>query len=530
MTGASRVADAATEGLAGHWIGSCDIDDGPLYCEVTWSVVDGMHAGKMTLGFGAGTDLEVTGIQVEDGRARFAVDQPSGNWLFDGSLHAGHLQGAVSHPQGQGMFRLMTVADQDPASFDSYNGSYRLSSGRVIGIAAYRGEMGCPYPVCVDFQSGSLRALFPVGPDRFVAGPAFMAPLPVEATVEFGREASGQVIGLHWQEAGNASRWAPRIALRQDSVRFNHGEVALAGTITFPLTAPPYPALVLVHGSGPQPRDHAVLRWIADWFALQGVAVLAYDKRGVGESTGDWTEASLKELAGDALAAVAYLKTRPEIRSDAVGLWGISQGGWIATLAAARSRHVAFIILVSGPGVSVAQQDVDRVEGTLRADGFSAVEAKAAAAHQRLFYDVVAGSASWEAFEASMEGARQAHWAGYVALPTKERFDLRVGFLRPFFGYDPRPDLERVTCPVLALFGGRDIIVPPERNVEPMERALRRAGNDDHTILVFPDGDHTLTATQTGAPREIPFNRALVPGYLDALREWLVKHELVRGF
>jgi pimeloyl-ACP methyl ester carboxylesterase len=527
MTTAPQVVDAGTHSLTGHWIGLCDVDGEPVYCEMNWPVDDEVQRGTLTLSFGAGTELEINGVRVENGRAHFAVDHPSGCWLFDGALAAGQLQGAVSSPQGQGTFRLMAVTDQDPDAYDAYNGSYWLAPDRAIGIAAYRGEMGCPYPVCVDFGGGSLRALFPLGADRFVAGPSFMVPLPPEITFEFGRDASGQVTGLHWQEAGQAGRWAPRIALRQEAVRFGHGAATLAGTITFPLADPPHPALVLVHGSGPQPRDHAVLKWIADWFALQGVAVLAYDKRGVGESTGDWTEASLEDLAGDALAAVAYFQSRPEIRADAVGLWGISQGGWIAPLAAARSRDVAFIILVSGPGVSVAQQDVDRVEGTMRLDGFTEAEAKAAAAHQRLFYDLVAASARWEEFEASMQWARQARWAGYVALPSKERFDLRVGVLRPFFGYDPVPDLERVTCPVLALFGGRDAIVPPERNVAPMEQALRRGGNGDHTILVFPAGDHVLTATQSGAFGEVPFAKALVLGYLDALREWLVKHELV---
>jgi hypothetical protein len=382
--------------------------------------------------------------------------------------------------------------------------------------------MGCAYPVSVDLSLGSLRALFPLGADRFRAGPAFMLPLPAEVAVEFQRDPSGGVVGLHWQETGQASEWAPRIPLRQETVRFSRGAVTLAGIVTFPATAPPHPALVLVHGSGPQPRDHAVLRWIADWFALQGLAVLAYDKRGVGESTGDWTEASLEDLAGDALAAVAHLQGRPEIRPDGVGLWGISQGGWIATLAAAHSRDVAFIILVSGPGVSVAQQDVDRIEGTLRAGGFSAGEAQAAAAHQRLFYDVLSGSAAWEELEASMQTARHARWAAHVALPTRERFDLRTPFLRPFFGYDPAPDLERVTCPVLALFGGRDLIVPPERNIARMEQALRRGANADYTIEVFPTGDHVLTATKTGALQEIPFNRELAPGYLETVRQWLM--------
>jgi pimeloyl-ACP methyl ester carboxylesterase len=508
--------------LAGHWIGTLEIAGEPVYCEVSLSVEAGALRGTMDLPFTPEMDLEVAAVHLEEDRVRFSVERPVGYWSFDGYLTTGQIQGTITHHEGHGTFQLAAVADQDPAFYGIYNGSYELAPDRVISIAAYRGEMSCQYPVCVDLVSGRLRALFPQGADLFVAGSAFLIPLPAEVAIEFRRTDDGQVDGLHWQETNHPALWAPRIAFRQEAVHFSNGAVTLAGTLTWPLTAGPHPAVVLIHGSGPQTRDHAVLRWIGDFFALNGVAVLAYDKRGVGDSTGDWNEATLEDLAEDALASVAYLQSLSGICPEKVGLWGISQGGWIAPLAAARSRNVAFLILVSGPGVSVAQQDVDRIELTLSTSGFSAHEVQAATNHQRMFFDALNGNVSWERLAASTQQAQEARWAEYVSLPTKERFDQRAPFLRRFFGYDPTPDLERVTCPVLALFGGRDIIVPPQRNVAQVEQALQRGGNADYTIRVFPTGDHVLAATTTGAMQEIPFQQALVPGYLDTVHSWLI--------
>jgi pimeloyl-ACP methyl ester carboxylesterase len=516
--------------LSGHWVGTVEIAGAPsalggattsAYCEINWTTVNNTLHGTLDLPFAEESNLPVVGLRVEASRVRFTVERPAGPWSFDGTLDAGTLQGTVTSTEGQGPCLLAAVADREPASYDAYNGSYRLAPDRVVCVAAYRGEMGCPYPVCTDFATGRVRALFPRGPDHFVIGPAFLAPLPAEATAEFTRGEDGQVVGLRWQEAGRPAVEAARILLRREAVRFAHEEVTLAGTITWPMTAGPHPAVVLIHGSGPQPRDHAVLRWIADFFALNGIAVLGYDKRGVGESTGNWNDAGMEDLAGDALAAIALLHGRPQVRPDQVGLWGISQGGWIAPLAAAGSPDVAFIILVSGAGVSVVQQDVDRIELTLRTSGYTEDEVRSAVAHQRLFYDAVKGKASWDQLENSVEQARAARWASYVALPTKERFERRAPIVRRFFGYDPAADWTHVRCPVLALFGGRDIIVPPERNVAPLEAALRRGGHTDHTLVIFPEGNHVLAATQTGAMHEIPFDRALVPGYLDTMREWL---------
>jgi len=171
--------------------------------------------------------------------------------------------------------------------------------------------------------------------------------------------------------------------------------------------------------------------------------------------------------------------------------------------------------------VSVTQQDLDRIEHTLRSAGFPEHQVQDALTHKRLFFDVLETGANWDKLEASIKRAENAPWNQSIFLPPLERVKQRRNFLQQFWGYDPIHDLERVTCPVLAIFGGMDTIVPPEKNLALMEEAFLRSANPDWTIKVFPDGDHTMGAVSSGALSEIPYKSNLVPGYLDTLADWL---------
>ncbi len=512
--------------LVGQWLGTITADGLERYAALIVSNEDGRLKGTMSMPFDNEADLEMIGLSADGRSVRFEVERGEGEWAFDGKIRTDgpvpRWEGTVSGGGERSPFRFAAVADLDPREYESLIGLYRFPDGRTISVAGFRGEMLCRYPAFLDFSDGRIRALIPADEDRYIAGPSFLVPLPVEAVVEPERDADGRVSGLRWSEGGRPAVLASRLPLLQEDARVENGDVTLAGTLSLPAGAGPHPAVVLTHGSGPQPRDHAVLRWVADHFVLNGVAVWAYDKRGVGGSTGSWNDASIGDLAADALAGLAYLKSRPEIDPERIGLWGISQGGWISVSAAARTPEVAFIVMVSGAGVGIVRQDVDRIELTLRTLDFPEAEVREAGAYQSLFYEAIAGRATWDELAAAMERTKEARWAGYVTrVSSRERFDLRAPVVWRFFSYDPAQDFGRVACPVLALFGGRDIIVPPDRNVGPMEEGFERGGKADLTIKVFPAGDHVLNETPTGAMRDTPFLQRLVPGYLDNVRDWL---------
>jgi pimeloyl-ACP methyl ester carboxylesterase len=513
--------NSAHQAIVGSWAGGCAIGQRWTYLEVHFTTDTLGTRGTIDMRFEGEVGLEIGQVDFEAPRVRFELSRAGDTWVFDGLDSDGLISGTVTAAQEQGVFQLLAVAEVDHAVYDTYVGSYQLQPDRIISIANFRGEAGCPYPVYLDLASGRIGALFPTSATTFVAGPAFLMPFPTEAHVTFVADSQGDVTGLRWRRPGDAERWAPRTLLQREQVSCQSDTITLAGTLTTPVAKPPYPAIVLIHGSGDQRRDHAFLQFIADLFASHGIAVLAYDKRGVGGSTGDSDIAMLEDLAADALAGVAFLQTRGDIKHSQVGLWGISQGGWIAPLAAARSPNVAFIILVSGPAVSVVVQDVDRVEHELRAGGFAEDQVQAAVAHERLFSEVAFSGQGWDRLEASIEHARATRWASIVALPSKEEFERYGSLWGQFRAYDPMPYLQQVTCPVLALFGGKDTVVPPEKNAPLMEQALKAAGNHDYTIKIFPDGEHVLLATTSGARRDVPQWKAFVPGYFEAMLDWL---------
>ena len=199
-------------------------------------------------------------------------------------------------------------------------------------------------------ESGVIRVLYPTGDDRFFAGPGVAMSSSVESRIEFQRDDAGRIISLTWLSNGAAARTARRAEVeRREDVRFSNGDVQLAGTLLAPSAAGKNPAIVLVHGSGPENREFILP--FARFLVRRGVAVLGYDKRGVGGSSGDWQTASFEVLAGDVVAAFDYLKTRKDIDATRIGLLGVSQAGWIMPLAAVRAKDLAFLISVSGAAV-----------------------------------------------------------------------------------------------------------------------------------------------------------------------------------
>lgn len=263
----------------------------------------------------------------------------------------------------------------------------------------------------------------------------------------------------------------------EESVEFRSGDVTLHGTVTAPAgAAGRRPGIVLVHGSGPEKR--AKYRAEVQAMARDGFVVLSYDKRTTGYST---TRRSYARLADDALAGVRLLSGRVDVDPRRIGLWGFSEGGWVAPLAASRSAQVSYVVLVGASGVSPARQSAWSMENRLRHEG-------------------VAGSL-------------------LRTMPvTGTRFLTDAG-LFPEAGYDPLPVLRRLRQPVLAMWGN-DQQSPPAESAVAIEKALRDGGNTDVTLRFFPHADHKLRASADGFQR----GEQLTPGYVDTMASWVAGH------
>lgn len=268
----------------------------------------------------------------------------------------------------------------------------------------------------------------------------------------------------------------------QEEIRFESREVTLHGTILVPDEASPRrkPAIVLVHGAGPGLREQ--YRQEAEVFVRRGLVVLVYDKRTEGYSQ---TERSYELLADDALAAVRILRTHPEVDPEAVGLWGLSEGGWVVPIAASRSDKVDFVVLVAASGVSPARQHAWNLENEMRHQGVSGSMVEAI----------------------SRTGTRLLVGAGMFAEAN----------------HDPLGPLEQVRQPVLALWGEKDRIAPPAESARIVREALERGGNTHYTIRTFPDAEHGLRSSPDG----FVAGEDLAPEYPQTVASWV--KEVVRG-
>jgi len=329
-----------------------------------------------------------------------------------------------------------------------------------------------------------------------------------------------------------------------EEVTFHNADITLTGTLTLPESGGPHPAAVMITGSGAQNRDEELFGFrpfyvIADHLTRQGVAVLRYDDRGVGGSTGSVAASTSEDFADDVLAAVAFLEQRSDIDSEKIGLIGHSEGGIVAPLAASKSDDVAFMVLVAG--TSVTGEEVILEQGALiaRAGGTPEDEIARNLEYQKRTFAAVRSGEGWD--ELTAEFASQLR-ATIAAMPDSERAAIadvdayvnaqvqgqmtaaRTPWFRYFLNYDPAVTLRAVDTPVLALFGELDLQVVPSQNLGPMEEAFRAGNHPDYTIETLPRANHLFITATTGSPTEYAtLPKEFVPEFLPLITDWILR-------
>jgi len=301
-------------------------------------------------------------------------------------------------------------------------------------------------------------------------------------------------------------------------------QVVLDGTLTVPEGKGPFPAVVLITGSGAQNRDeeifgHKPFLVLADHLTRHGIAVLRYDDRGVGKSTGTFASATTEDFAGDAWAAWQTLSARPEIDPKRIGLVGHSEGGIIAPMLAAAHSEVAFVVMLAGTGVTGEQVMLAQAGAIMKASGAPDDAIAANTALQQQVFAVLreekTAARIVERLQAiPVPGPKEAS----AALVTQSSSP----WLRFFATYDPAPALAKVRCPVLAIAGERDLQVLPGQNAPAIDKALKQGGNKDATVARLPGLNHLLQTARTGLPAEYAqIEETMAPAALDAITDWI---------
>lgn len=327
-----------------------------------------------------------------------------------------------------------------------------------------------------------------------------------------------------------------------EEVTFRNMEanITLSGTLTLPAKEGNYPAVILITGSGPQNRDeevagHKPFLVISDHLTRNGIAVLRYDDRGFGRSTGDFKSATSLDFASDVESAISYLKTRPEINKGKIGLVGHSEGGMIAPIVASKSPDVNFIVLLAAPGIKGTELLPMQSALIGRAMGLSEPEIQKSLKLNAVVYDMIVKSDNLVTLKADLTSFSKEHMKDMpdkMVPPnmTKEQFvsanidALSTPWWQYILRYEPAEVLEKVTCAVLALNGEKDLQVPPKENLAAINNALKKGGNQKVTIKELPDTNHFFQECETGSPAEYAkIEQTFSPVALTAMSTWILK-------
>jgi uncharacterized protein len=310
----------------------------------------------------------------------------------------------------------------------------------------------------------------------------------------------------------------------------------LAGTLTLPDGSGPFPAVVLISGSGPQDRNEEIMNHrpflvLADYLTRNGIAVLRYDDRGTAKSTGDFSKATTLDLADDAEAAVSYLLTRQEINKKKIGLVGHSEGGIIAPMVAARNKQVRFIVLMAGTGMRGKELLLLQQKLIGKANGVPEELLKKSQIKNQQVFDILLNTNDDDQLIAFLKKTVVETPAAEKPLGVKDEdlvqqqlTLLTSPWFKYFLKYDPAPVLVKVKCPVFVLGGSKDLQVPPRENISILKSSLEKGGNKNVTIREFPGLNHLFQECQTGSPKEYQaIEQTLSPQVLREISAWILK-------
>lgn len=314
----------------------------------------------------------------------------------------------------------------------------------------------------------------------------------------------------------------------------------LAGTLTLPEGNGPFPAAILITGSGPQDRDETILGhkpfWVlADYLTRHGIAVLRYDDRGFGKSGGKYATSAMPEFADDVEAGMEFLKTRKEIDPAKIGLIGHSEGGCTGPMVATRRDDVDFLVMLAGLGIDGQSLLIEQAQLISAAEGMSADGLKKVREYQEGALPLL--TKDWDApklkkklrkfnakFLKSISPEMQEE-TGFSEETLENNVRIMIApAYRAIVSYDPEPYLTAVKCPVLAVNGTNDLQVPYRQNLEGIEKYLTAGGNEDFMIREIPQLNHLFQTSETGSISEyMSIEETFSPTALRLVKDWIVE-------
>ena len=326
----------------------------------------------------------------------------------------------------------------------------------------------------------------------------------------------------------------------EEDVSYENKEAGLtiAGTFTYPESGESFPAVILITGSGPQNRNEELLGHkpffvLADHLTRNRIAVLRFDDRGIGKSTGEFSSATTKDFVTDVIAGVEYLKTRKEVNKNKIGLIGHSEGGLIAPIATIQSDDVDFIVLMAGPGMTGKEILMLQTALIMKSNGIDEETISKDVENAVKMYDIIINEKD---SSTAREKLKEISDESYAKMSEEEKaqfgdpeifFNQQVKVLlspwfRFFLEYDPYPTLTKVKVPLLAINGEKDLQVPPKENLELIEKAMKEGGNENYRTAELKGLNHLFQEAETGSPNEYAkIEQTISPIALNIISDWI---------
>jgi len=457
-----------------------------------------------------------------------------------------------SFQYGHGQVDIEQVAGSWLGNLDAGSATLRLVFNLMVtGQDAFRATLDSP-------DQGSMG--IPVG-EVSVTGDSLRIEAPMLRGFYLGKFTSDSSIQGTWNQAGrtfvvNLEKLDSAFVLnrpqepvapfpyKEEEVSFHQitQGFTLAGTLALPDGQGPFPALVMVTGSGSQNRDEEIYGhkpfWvIADHLTRKGIAVLRYDDRGVGKSSGMATGATTADLAIDARSALDYLLSRGEIDPSRLGIIGHSEGGLIAFMLASEYKDISFIVSLAGPGVDGRSILLEQSEYISRLSGVSESIREDNRTVMGRVYDYMIENETHESWEENVIKFTSTYYSSKQGNNYSEEDVERIksnvlasipassyAWMRYFVRSDPSSYFATITCPVLALNGGKDCQVLAEKNINAIKSGLQSAGNSQLTTMILPGLNHLFQHCTTGLPSEYnQIEETFDPGTLDLISAWILQ-------
>lgn len=472
---AASPALAQQNSLHGLWVGGHPASEGYVLLRMQVGLDSAANDAQASISI-SGRPPQTSPITLNGNRATFEFDEKGGRAAVTAMLRGDTLVGPMQIGKGTRELRLTRILPTPSELKDriknTYEGTYETEDHQLVRFDAYSEGGSMMY---INYTTGEFRDFF-LTRNGLIAGPTFFIPHPPTMRLQEVKDSLGQPqIALQDPGIGKVLlRTARRLEFPREDIEVK-SDVTISGTLVKPRGRGPFPVVVFVHGSGPWTRGAPAA--LDQFLAANGIASWIYDKRGVGKSGGVYTHdvdsARFELLAADAIAGVKMLSKRPDIDTNRIGVWGISQAGWIIPIVAARTPEVDFTVILSGPITTLSEEN---------------------------YFSSLTG-----------EGAE---------VPKRSRAEIALLMTthRPT-GFDPIPFIRQMRIPSVWIFGGKDDSVPVDESIEAL-RALQKEGYP-FELAWFPMGNHPMWETTDWSRQYAPLIHRYVPQYFDTTLRWI---------